>query len=43
MQSLAEAQNDGEDEMDEDGSPQVNGLSKKSKTNKGKGKAVAED
>lgn len=43
MKALAEASNDGEDEMDVEGSPQVNGLSKKSKANKGKGKAVAED
>lgn len=43
MKAIAEAPNDSEDEMDVDESPQVNGLSKKSKANKGKGKAVAED
>ena len=43
LKSLAEAQDDSEDEMDIDKSPQVNGLSKKSKLDKGKGKAVAED
>ncbi|CAF9902796.1 MAG: peptidylprolyl isomerase fpr4 [Alectoria fallacina] len=43
MKALAETQKDSEDEMDVDESPKVNGLPKKSKTNKGKGKAVAED
>ena len=43
MKTLAETQHDSENEMDMDESPQVNGMSKKSKINKGKGKAVAED
>ena len=43
LKALAEAQNDSEDEMEMDDSPQLNGLSKTSKVNKGKGKAVAED
>lgn len=43
MKGLAEAQNDNEDEMELDESAQMNGLTKKSKENKGKGKAVAED
>lgn len=43
MKALAEAQNDSEDEMDVDESPRVNGTSKKTKVDKGKGKAVAED
>ena len=43
MKAIAEAPNDSEDEMDVDKTPQVNGLSTKSKANKGKGKAVAED
>ena len=43
MKAIAEAQGDSEDEMDVDESPQVNGLSKKTTANKGKGKAVAGD
>lgn len=43
MKALAEAQNDSEDEMDVDESPRVNGTSKKTKVDKGKGKAVAGD
>ena len=43
LKAVAEAANDSENEMDVDGSPQVNGVSKKSKVDKGKGKAVAED
>ena len=43
MKALAEAQDDSEDEMDVGESPQVNGISKKSKLDKGKGKAVADD
>ena len=43
MKALAEAQDDGESEMDVDESPQTNGVSKNSKVNKGKGKAVAGD
>ena len=43
MKALAEGDDDGEDEMDVDKSPLVNGTSSKSKGNKGKGKASAED
>lgn len=43
MKALAEAQNDSEDEMDMSGSPRMNGMSKKGKVDKGKGKAVADD
>lgn len=43
MKALAEAQNDREDEMDTSGSPRMNGMSKKGKVDKGKGKAVADD
>ena len=43
MKAIAEGQDASEDEMDVDGSPKVNGLSKKSEANKGKGKAVAQD
>ena len=43
MKALAEAaKDDSEDEMEMDGPPQANGLSKTPKLNKGKGKAVAE-
>ena len=42
MKALAEAQDDDEDEMEMNDSPQANGLSKNSKVNKGKGKAVAD-
>lgn len=43
LKALAEAQNDSEDEMDMSGSPRMNGMSKKGKIDKGKGKAVADD
>lgn len=43
MGALAEGQNDSENEMELDESPLLNGLTKNSKANKGKGKAVAED
>ena len=43
MKAITEGQDADEDEMDVDESPKVNGLSKKNKANKGKGKAVAED
>lgn len=43
MKALAEAQSDSENEMDMSGSPQMNGISKKGKLDKGKGKAVADD
>ena len=43
MKAIAEGQGDSEDEMNLDESHQVNGLSKKSTANKGKGKAVAGD
>lgn len=43
MKAVAEGQDDVEDEMDVDDSHRVNGVSKKTKANKGKGKAVAED
>lgn len=42
MKALAE-QNDSDDEMDEDKLPGVNGFAKKSKIDKGKGKATDED
>ena len=42
MKALAETQNESEGEMELDDSPQVNGLKKISKADKGKGKAVAE-
>ena len=43
MKALAEAQDDSENEMDVDESPRLNGTSKKTKVDKGKGKAVDED
>ncbi|KAF6228254.1 hypothetical protein HO133_007984 [Letharia lupina] len=43
MGALAEGQNDSENEMELDESPLLNGLTKNSKANKGKGKAVADD
>ena len=41
LKALAEAHDDSETEMNVDESPQINGASKTSKANKGKGKAVA--